>query len=159
MSGSSTKAPLERSPIADGAPPPPHAPTCSPMTKPICESRYTSSSHLSRARCDAQVQVGTHMIAEPQPLTCARGKNTGSGGSGRQARASLGRATEPDARLAPTSLNLPQSKTCAGVAMEMTMGTRKERQKEERRWVLVLAPPAPFPLRVLGWSGTPSHRW
>ena len=58
-------------------------------------------------------------------MHCARGTDMGSGGGER--RAGLGRAAEPDVTLAPASLNTPQSKTGAGVAVEMTMGTREER--------------------------------
>ena len=97
----------------------------------MCGLRYVSPSHSSRTRCAAQAQVGTHIIAERQPPACSRGKDTGSGESGRQAQTSLGRVIGSNVRLAPASLTLPPPRTGAGMAMEMTMGARRERRKRK----------------------------
>ena len=66
----------------------------------MCGLRYVSPSHSSRTRCAAQAQVGTHIIAEPQPPACSRGKDTGPGESGRQAQTSLGHVIGSNVRLA-----------------------------------------------------------
>ena len=53
----------------------------------------------------------------------------------KQAQANLGRVIGSDVRLAPASLALPPPRIGANMAMGMTMGTRRERdKKEDRRW-------------------------
>ena len=57
------------------------------------------------------------------------GKDTGSGESGRQAQTSLGRVSGSNVRLAPASLTPPPPRTGAGMAMGMTVGTRRGKRK------------------------------
>ena len=84
-------------------------------------SQYLGARSYEQNHC---VHLPAGAMADDE-MHCARGTDMGSGGGER--RAGLGRAAEPDVTLAPASLNTPQSKTGAGVAVEMTMGTREER--------------------------------
>ena len=72
---------------------------------PKCGLRHVSPEHSSRTfemhrRKFAASGAAARKIAEPQPPACSRGKDTWSGGTGGQARTSLGHVTGSNAKLA-----------------------------------------------------------
>ena len=79
--------------------------TCPYLPSPSAASATSlPSTHLERVemhrRKFAASGAAARKIAEPQPPACSRGKDTWSGGTGGQARTSLGHVTGSNAKLA-----------------------------------------------------------
>ena len=79
--------------------------TCPYLPSPSAASATSlPSTHLERVemhrRKFAASGAAARKIAEPQPPACSRGKDTGSGETGGQARTSLGHVTGSNAKLA-----------------------------------------------------------
>ena len=88
----------------------------------------------SRHTHDCRASTTNGRTGQEHGVRRQREAGAGKLGTCHRARCQTRSGLRPSLRFAPTSLNRPQSKTGADVAMEMTMGTRTERRKEDRRW-------------------------